>query len=195
MCMSVTVIVTQPPFCIICCQACLAHSMQGSLGKVLSTEICMKVFEHVQIVFKMQVSILHPAFDTLCCLPLHGVGVLEHVVAHLIRAEESVALWTQPNKLLHMHRIQFVFEEFDCLAIHSAIEEMDEGVLTEIILSRSIPLHISIDIFCMDSISQTIRVRKQQSQLIVACVFYTPVIVVKVIHVQGFDKSSTEKPT
>ena len=103
MCMSVNGIATQPPFCIICCQACLAHvdcahSMQGRLDKVLSTEICMKVFERVQIVFKMQGSILHPAFDTLCCLLLHGVGVLEHVVAHLTHADESVALWTQTQK-------------------------------------------------------------------------------------------------
>ena len=80
----------------------------------------MKVSERIQIVFEMKVSILHPAFDTLCCLLLHGVGVLEHVVAHLTRAEVSVALWTQPNKLLHRHRIQFVLEESDCLAIHSA---------------------------------------------------------------------------
>ena len=153
----------------------------GRLDKVLSTEICMKVSERVQIVFKMQVSIVHPAFDTLL---LHWVGVLEHVVAHLTRAEESVALWTQPNKLLHSHRIQFVLEEFDCLAIHSAIEGMVEGVLTEIIVRRSFPRHISIDIFYLDSISQIIRVREQQSQLIAAWVFYTYVIVVKVIHVQ-----------
>ena len=113
--------------------------MHGRLDKVLSAEICMKVFERAQIVFKMQASIRHPAFDTLCCLLLHGVGVLEHVVVHLTSAEESVALWTQPNKLLHRHRIQFVFEESDCLAIHSAIEGMVEGVLTEIIVSRSIP--------------------------------------------------------
>ena len=52
-------------------------------------------------------------------LLLHGVGVLEHVVAHLTRAEESLALWTQANKLLHRQRIQFVLEESDCLAIHS----------------------------------------------------------------------------
>ena len=141
-CMSVNGIVTQPPFCIICSRAYLphvdcAHSMQGRLDKVLSTEICMKVSARIQIVFKMQVSILHPAFDT--CLLLHGVGVLEHVVAHLTRAEESAALWTQPNKLLHRHRIQFVLEESDCLAIHSAIEGMVEGVLTKIIVSRGMP--------------------------------------------------------
>ena len=88
----------------------------------------------------------------------------EHVVAH--RAEESVAFWSQPNKLLLKHQIQFVLEECDCLAIHSAIEGVVEGVLTEIIVSRSIPHHTSIDIFCLDSISQTIRVREQQSQLI-----------------------------
>ena len=52
-----------------------------------------------------------------------------------------------------MHRIQFVLEESDCLAIHSAIEGMVEVVLTEIVVSRSIPRHISIDIFCLDSIS------------------------------------------
>ena len=110
MCMSVNGIFTQSPFCIICCQAYLAHvncahSMQGRLDKVLSTEICMEISERIQIVFKMQVSILHLAFDTLYCLLLHGVGVLEPVVAHLTRAEESVALWTQPKKLLHRHRI------------------------------------------------------------------------------------------
>ena len=85
------------------------HHMLLSLP--LPTEICMKVFDSVQIVFKMQVSILHPAFDTLCCLLLHGAGLLEHVVAHLTRAEESVALWTQTKKLLHRHQIQFVLEE------------------------------------------------------------------------------------
>ena len=189
MCMRVNGIFTHPPFCIICCQAYLAHvncanSMQGRFDKVLSTEICMKVSERIQIVFKMQVSILHPAFDTLCCLLLHVVSVLEHVVAHLTRVWESVALWTQPNKLLHRHRIQFVLEESDCLAIHSAMEGMVEGVFTGIIVSRSIPRHISIDIFCLDSIGQTIRVREQQSQLITAWLFYTHVIVVKVIHVQ-----------
>ena len=68
--MSENGIVTQPLFCIICCQAYLlhvncAHSMQGRLDKVQPTEICMKVSERVQIVFKMQVSILHPAFDTI----------------------------------------------------------------------------------------------------------------------------------
>ena len=57
MCMSVNGIFTQPQFCIICCQAYLAHvncahSMQGSLDQVLSTEICMKVFERMQIVSK-----------------------------------------------------------------------------------------------------------------------------------------------
>ena len=76
-CMRVNGIVTQPPFCIICCQAYLAHvdcahSMQGRLDKVLSTEICLKVSERIQIVLKMQVSILRPAIDTLCCLLLHG---------------------------------------------------------------------------------------------------------------------------
>ena len=116
MCMSVNGIFTQPPFCIICCQAYLAHvncahSVQDRLDQVLSTEICMKVVESVQIVCKMQVSILHPTFDTLCCLPPHWVDVLEHVVAHLTRTEESVALWTQTNKLLHRRRIQFILEE------------------------------------------------------------------------------------
>ena len=43
----------------------------------------MKVCECVQIVFKMQVRILTPAFDTHCCLLLRMVVVLEHVVAHL----------------------------------------------------------------------------------------------------------------
>ena len=71
--------------------------------------------------------------------------MLDHVVAHLTRAEESVALWTQNNKLLHRHRIQFVLEESDCLAIHSAIEGMVEGLLTEIIVSCSILCHVSID--------------------------------------------------
>ena len=123
-----------------------AHSMQGRLDQVLSTEICMKVYECVQIVFKMYVSILHPTFDTLCCLLLHRVGVLENVVAHLTCAEESAAL--------------------RCLAVHIAIEGMIEGVLTEIIVSRSIPRHISIDIFCLDSIGQTIRICEQQSQLV-----------------------------
>ena len=101
--------------------------MQDRLDQVLSTETCMKVSERIQIVFKMQVSILHPAFDTLCCLLLHGVGVLEHVVARLTHAEEHVALWTQPNKFLHRHRVQFILEESDCLAIHSAVEGMVEG--------------------------------------------------------------------
>ena len=105
----------------------------------------MKVFECVQIVRKMQVSNLHPAFDTLCCLLLHEVGVLERIVAHLTHAEESVSFCTQTNKLLHRHRIQFVLEEYECLAIHSDIEVMIEGVLTEIIVSRSIPCHISRD--------------------------------------------------
>ena len=86
MCMSVNGIFTQPPFCIICCQAYLphvncAHSVQDRLDQVLSTEICMK--ECVQIVCKMQESINHPSFDTLCCLLLHEVGVLENVVARL----------------------------------------------------------------------------------------------------------------
>ena len=58
------------------------------------------------------------------------------------------------------------------------------GVLTEIIASRSILCHISINIFCLNSISQTIRVREQQSQLAVTSVFYADVIVVKVVHVQ-----------
>ena len=140
--------------------------MQGRLDKVLSTEICMKISERIQIVFTMQVSILHPAFGTLFCLLLHRVSVLEHGVAHLTGAEECVALWTQPNKLLHRLRFQFVLEESDCLAIHSAIEGMTEGLLTEIIVSRSIPHHISIDIFCLESINQIIRVHEQQSQLI-----------------------------
>ena len=111
MCRSVNGIVTQPPFCIICCQAYIAqvdcaHSVQGRLDQFLSTEICMKVIKCVQIVCKLQVSILHPAFDTHCCLLLHGVGVLEQIVAHLTSTEESIAFWTQTNKLLHRHRIQ-----------------------------------------------------------------------------------------
>ena len=58
MCMSVDGIFTQPPICMICCQAYLvrvncAHSMLGRLDQVLSTEICMKVSQCVQIVFKM----------------------------------------------------------------------------------------------------------------------------------------------
>ena len=101
----------------------------------------MNVLERVQIVFKMQVSILHTAFDTLCCLLLHGVSVLGHVVAQLTRAEESVALWTQYNKLLHRHRIQLFLGESDCLAIHSAIEGMVDGVLTEIISVRVAIVH------------------------------------------------------
>ena len=131
MCMSVNGFATLPPLCIICCQAYLAdvdcaQSMQGKTDEVLSTGIYMKVSERIQIMLKMQVSIPQPLFDDLCCLLLHGVGVLKHVVAHLTRAEESVALWTQPNKLLHRHRIQFVLEESDCLAIGSAIEGIVE---------------------------------------------------------------------
>ena len=110
--------------------------------------------------------------------------MLVHVVDHFTCAEESVALWTQTNKLLHRHRIQFVLEESDCPAIHITIEGMVEGVLTEIIVSRSILHHISIDIFCLDNMGQTIRICEQQSQLVGASVFYTHVIVVKVIHVQ-----------
>ena len=125
----------------------------------------MEVVECIQIVGKLQASILHPAFDTLCCLLLHGVGVLEQVFSHLTRAEESVACWAQTNKLLHMHRIQFVLEESECIAIHSV---MVEGVLTEIIVRCSILCHISIDIFCLNSISQANRAREQQSQLTVA---------------------------
>ena len=58
MCTSVNGIRTQPPFCIICCQAYLAHvnyvhSMQGRLDQVLLSEICTKVPQCVQIVFKM----------------------------------------------------------------------------------------------------------------------------------------------
>ena len=154
----------------------------------------MKVVECVEIVCKKEVSILHSVFDTLCCLLLHEVGVLEQIVAHLTHAEESVACWTQTNKLLHSHRIQFVLEEPECLAIHSAIEGMVEGVLTEIIVSYIILCHISIDFFCLDSISQTTGVRGQQSQLTVAWVFYAHVIEVKVVHVQ-LGKSSTERPT
>ena len=52
----------------------------------------MKVSECIQIVINMQASIHHAAFDTLFCLLLHEVSMLEHVVAHLTRAEESVAL-------------------------------------------------------------------------------------------------------
>ena len=58
------------------------HSVQGRLDQVLSTEICMEVVECVQIVYKLQVSILHTTFDTVCCLLLHGVGVMEQIVAH-----------------------------------------------------------------------------------------------------------------
>ena len=36
----------------------------------------MKVVESVQIVCKLQVSLVHPAFDNLCCLLLHGGGGL-----------------------------------------------------------------------------------------------------------------------
>ena len=162
--------VTQPPFCIICCQAYLAHvncthRVHGRLEQVLSTETCMKVVECVQIVCKLHVSIFHPAFDTLCCFLLHGVGVLEQIAAHLAHAEESAAFWRQTNKLLHRHRIQLVHEESECLAIHSAVEGMVEGVLTEIVVSCSILCHISIDIRSLNSISQTTRVREQQSQL------------------------------
>ena len=142
----------------------------------------MKVVECVQVVCKMQVSILHPAFNALCCLLLHVVGVLEQIVAN--RAEESVAFWTQTNKLLHRHRIQFVLEEYECLAIHRSIEGIVEGVLTEIIVSCNILCHISIDIFCLSSICQANRVREQQSQLTVTWAFYEHVIVVKVVHVQ-----------
>ena len=92
----------------------------------------MKVVECIQIVCKLQVSVLHPVFDSLRCFLLHGIDVLEQVVAHLTCAEERVAFWTQTNKLLHRHRIQFILEEFECLAIHSAIEGMVEGKLTEI---------------------------------------------------------------
>ena len=50
LCMNVNGIITHPPFCIICCQAYLAHvncahSVQGTFDQVLSTEICMKVVE------------------------------------------------------------------------------------------------------------------------------------------------------
>ena len=58
MCMSVNGIVTQAPFCIICCQVYL---MQGRLGQVLSTEICMKVSQHKQILFKMLCKSCHSA--------------------------------------------------------------------------------------------------------------------------------------
>ena len=85
--------------------ACLAHvncahSVQGRLDQVLPTEISTKVDECVQIVCKMLASILHTSFDTLCCLLLHGVGVLGQIVVHLTHEEESVAFWTQTNKVL-----------------------------------------------------------------------------------------------
>ena len=154
----------------------------------------MKVVECIQIVCKLQLSILRPAFDTLCCLLLHEVSVLEQDFAHLTRADESVALWTQINKLLHRHRIQFVLEESEYLAMHSAREWMVEGVLTEIIVSCSILCHISIDIFFLNSISQTSRVREQQPQLTMTWVFYAHRIVAKYVY-GSFDHSSSEKPT
>ena len=61
---------------------------------------------------------------------------------------------------------------------------MVEGVITESIVSCSILCHIYIDIFCLNSIRQTILVREQQSQLTVTWVFYAHLIVVKVVHVQ-----------
>ena len=170
MCMNVNGICTLPPqrFVSYVVKRTLhmwtARSVQGRLEQVLSTEICMKVVECVQIVCKMQVNILHPAFGTIFCLLL--VGLLE-----LNSGEESVALWTQTNKLLHRHRIQFVLEESGCLAIHSTIEGMVEVVLTEIIVSCNILFHISINIFCLNSIGQTIRVREQQLQLIMVGYF------------------------
>ena len=78
-------------------------------------------------------------FDTLCCLLLHMVGVMERVVAHLTYTEESVALLTQTDKLLHMHGIQFLLEESDCLTFRNTIEGMVEGVLTEIVVSAASP--------------------------------------------------------
>ena len=48
MCMSVNGIVTQPRVCIICFQAYLTH---------VNCEICMKLFERVQIVFEMQCTV------------------------------------------------------------------------------------------------------------------------------------------
>ena len=61
---------------------------------------------------------------------------------------------------------------------------MVEGVLTEIIVNCSILCHISIDIFSLNSISQTIRVREQQSQLNMVRVLYAHMVVVKVVHGQ-----------
>ena len=122
----------------------------------------MKIVECVQIMCKMQVDILHPAFNTLCCLLLHGVSALEQIVVHLTHAEESVAFWTQTNKLLHWRRIQFVLEESECLAIHSAYRG-DGRIGTLISL-------------CSEQ-------HKPSSQLTVTWVFYAHVIVVKVAHV------------
>ena len=62
-----------------------AHSVQGRLDQVLSTEICMKVVECVQVVCNMQVNIQHPTFDTLCCHLLNGAVVLEqiYILSHI----------------------------------------------------------------------------------------------------------------
>ena len=102
----------------------------------------VKVVECVQIVWKMQASILHAAFNTMYCFLLYSIRVVENIITHLSRAEESVALWTQNKKLLHGHRIQFVLEE-----------------------SERILRHISIDIICLNGICQTICIREQYSQL------------------------------
>ena len=55
--------------------------------------------------------------------------------------------------------MQFVLEESECLKIRGAIEGVVERILAEIVTSRCIICHISIDILCLNSIGQAIRIR------------------------------------
>ena len=77
--------------------AIVLYHMLSSLPctRALSAEICTKVVECAEVVCKMQVSILQAAFNSLCCILLHGIGMLKHIGTHLTRAEESIAFCTQ----------------------------------------------------------------------------------------------------
>ena len=142
-------ILTYPPFCVKCRQANFmsvnsANSVSSRRYQILLTDIRLEATQHVQIVCKMQMAILHFTLNTLCCLLLYRASVLKHIIIHFTRTDKCVAFWTQSNKFSHRHSIQFTFEESKCFTIRCIIMRMVERILAKVISISSIISHISI---------------------------------------------------
>ena len=154
---SMNCILTQPPFIVKCSQANFTsvnstNSVISRRYQILLTDIQFEATQHIQIMCKMLVAILHFTLYTLCCLLLYMSSVLKYILIHFTCTEEGVAFRMQSNKFSHALNSVHI-EESKCLVIRCIMKMMVERILPKVISTCSIISHVSIYAVCLHIIA------------------------------------------